>query len=438
MGGVVVTGTHNGAFLVKYDTNGAQEWSRSFRSTVLVQGQDVAVGPTGTVVLTGNLRGTTNLGGASLTSTGDDDAFLAYFEANGAHRWSQRFGNTGDDWGHGCTFDPSGDLTLTGVFSASVDFGGGPLVSAGLNDAYVVKFDDEVVDTAPPVITCPADVDVEQTTPAGTPATHAVIAAFLAGASASDDVDPAPAVTHDAPDIFPLGTTTVTFRAADASGNHAECTAAVTVIDTTPPQLTVALDKYLLWPPNNQFVTVCAKVTVLDNGMAEPTFWLVSITSNEPAERGTRQRSQDVRGAEYGTPDLCFELRAKRAGNGSGRVYEIVYATTDGSGNTVYASARVRVPHNMSCELTSVHPNPFNPQTTLVYSVWEGGRVQVAIYDARGSLVRRLVDQVMPAGEHRVTWNGLDGNGQPVGSGIYFVRLADGSGVDTRKMVLLK
>jgi flagellar hook assembly protein FlgD len=85
-----------------------------------------------------------------------------------------------------------------------------------------------------------------------------------------------------------------------------------------------------------------------------------------------------------------------------------------------------------------VYPNPFNPQTTVEYLLLEDGRVQVAIYDARGSLVRRLVDQTMPAGEHRVTWNGLDGAGQPVGSGIYFVKLATGSGVDTRKMVLLK
>ncbi|HXV12786.1 MAG TPA: HYR domain-containing protein [Candidatus Krumholzibacteria bacterium] len=437
MGGIVVTGTNNGAFLLKYDPNGALEWSQSFRSTVLVQGQDVALGPGGTIVLTGNLRGTTSFGGASLTSAGDDDAFLAFFEGNGTHRWSQRFGNTGDDWGHGCYFDPSGGLTVTGVFSSSVDFGGGPLVSAGLNDVYVLKFAEEA-DTSPPVITCPADAAVEQTTPEGTPATHAVIAAFLTGASASDGVDPAPVVTHDAPDTFPVGTTSVTFRATDAAGNFAECTATVEVVDTTPPQITLVLDKELLWPPNNQYETVCAKVTVSDNGTGEPTFWLVSITSDEPVERGPRQRAQDISGAEFGTPDLCFELRAKRAGNGDGRVYTITYATIDGSGNTVHATAFVRVPHDMSATLTSVHPNPFNPQTTLEYTLSVGDRVQIAIYDVRGSLVRRLVNQVMPAGEHRVTWNGLDQAGRPAGSGIYFVKLSAGSDVDTRKIVLLK
>ena len=452
-GSVVVTGVYDGAFLAKYDMDGVPQWSRSFNGSDMVQGLDLDVSAAGTIAITGNLRGTTNFGGEALASAGDDDIFLAVYEATGAHRWSERFGNTGDDWGYGCEFDPSGNLMSTESFSASIDFGGGALVSAGLSDVYLVKFDDpiDVADTTPPVITCPADVEVEQTDPGGTPATHPAIAAFLAGASASDDQDPAPAITHDAPDVFPLGATLVTFRATDATGNQAECTATVSVLDATPPRINIVLDRDVLWPPNHKFVTVCSKVTVSDNGSAEPVFWLVSITSNEDANgRGSGHTSDDVRGASIGTPDLCFDLRAERAGNGDGRVYEIVYAASDGSGNTVYGTAWVRVPHDMSADmsdnvessrqttLTSVHPNPFNPQTTLEYSLSVGNRVRIDIYDARGSLVRSLVDQTMPAGDHRVTWNGGDQDGRPVGSGVYFVKMAAGSHVETRKIVLLK
>ena len=438
-GCVVVTGMYNGTFLVKCDAAGAQQWSQTFASSDMVQSLGLAVSPGGTIVITGNLRGTTNFGGGPLSSAGDDDIFLAVCDATGAHRWSQRYGNTGDDWGYGCGFDPSGNLIAAGIFSNSVDFGGGPLPSAGVSDVYVVKFDDYVPDTTPPAISCPADVQVDQTGPGGTPATHPTIAAFLAGASASDDVDPAPVITTNAPAVFPLGTTPVVFRATDAASNQSECTATVTVLDTTPPRITVVMDKTVLWPPNHKFVTVCAQVTVSDNGSTDPTFTLVSVTSNEPPNwLGDGDTGPDIQGAEIGTPDLCFDLRAERSGNGNGRVYEIVYAVSDGSSDPVYATAYVRVPHDNQTALTSVHPNPFNPQTTLVYALSADDRVEIAIYDVRGALVRRLVNQIMPAGEHRVSWNGVDEDGRPAGSGVYFVKLATGSDVDTRKIIMLK
>jgi hypothetical protein len=449
-GGVVATGYYDGAFLVKYDTNGVPQWTQSFTSTQVVQGLDLAVSSTGKIAITGNLRGTTNFGGGPLTSAGNDDIFVAIFEATGAHRWSQRFGNTGNDGGYGSAFDPSGNLIATGIFTTSVNFGGGLLVSAGMTDGYLVKFDDDVVaDTTPPVITCPADIQVGQTGPDGTPATHPAIAAFLSGATASDDLDPAPIVTNDAPAVFPPGTTSVTFTARDASGNHAECAANVSVLDATPPTINVVLDKHVLWPPNHKFVTVCAEVTVSDNVDADPTFALVSITSNESGDgHGDGHTSEDIRGAAIGTPDRCFDLRAERAGNGNGRVYEIVYGVSDRSGNAAYDTVQVRVPHDMSANsgeessrstaLTSAHPNPFNPETTVEYSLAAADRVHIVIYDARGSLVRSLVDGIMPAGEHRVTWNGVDQANRPVSSGIYFVRMTAGSHVETLKIVLLK
>ena len=75
-----------------------------------------------------------------------------------------------------------------------------------------------MVDTTPPAITCPADVKIGagQTPVLGTP-------------TVSDAVDPAPAVSNNAPATFPTCATTVTWTATDASGNYATCTQQVTV-----------------------------------------------------------------------------------------------------------------------------------------------------------------------------------------------------------------
>jgi FlgD Ig-like domain len=84
------------------------------------------------------------------------------------------------------------------------------------------------------------------------------------------------------------------------------------------------------------------------------------------------------------------------------------------------------------------HPNPFNPTTTIGYSVAEAGPVLLDVYDAAGHLVRRLVDGVRGVGSHTATWDGRDDSGSAAGSGLYFYRLEVGKVTETRKMVLLK
>jgi len=89
-----------------------------------------------------------------------------------------------------------------------------------------------VTDTTPPVVTPPAPITVS--TSEGS-ISRSVVGAFLGSATATDIVDPHPTVSNDAPESFPLGRTTVTFVASDASGNHTAKTSSVTVVETTTP-----------------------------------------------------------------------------------------------------------------------------------------------------------------------------------------------------------
>jgi hypothetical protein len=84
------------------------------------------------------------------------------------------------------------------------------------------------------------------------------------------------------------------------------------------------------------------------------------------------------------------------------------------------------------------YPNPFNPATTLPWSVARAGRVTLCVYDARGAMVRTLVDAPVGAGQYRSEWDGRDGDGRAVGSGVYFARLVAPDGIAVRKLVLLK
>jgi len=94
-------------------------------------------------------------------------------------------------------------------------------------------------DTTGPAVSVPADITVDAASADGTPASNAAIAAFLQEATAADATDGSVAVTNDAPTVFPVGATTVTFSASDVLGNVGSNTAVVTVEDQSPPVITV-------------------------------------------------------------------------------------------------------------------------------------------------------------------------------------------------------
>jgi len=83
-------------------------------------------------------------------------------------------------------------------------------------------------------------------------------------------------------------------------------------------------------------------------------------------------------------------------------------------------------------------PNPFNPQTVIAYDLARSGPVRLDIFDLRGRLVRRLVDESVAAGRHQVRWDGRDGGGREMASGVYLCRLhAEGLGL-MHKMTLVR
>jgi glycosidase len=83
-------------------------------------------------------------------------------------------------------------------------------------------------------------------------------------------------------------------------------------------------------------------------------------------------------------------------------------------------------------------PNPFNPSTTIRYSIVEPGNVSIKIYDVLGREVKTLINEVKTVGTHSSTWNGYDNFDNKVSSGIYLYRIKVGSFVEAKKMVLLK
>jgi hypothetical protein len=122
---------------------GSQIWARRLSGSGPFDNayaSGIAVDDVGNVVVVGAFQGSVDFGGGSLTSAGGTDVFVAKYSASSAHLWSRRFGGASDDYAEGVTVDGAGDVDVAGYFSGSADFGSGVLTSAGGTDAFVAKY----------------------------------------------------------------------------------------------------------------------------------------------------------------------------------------------------------------------------------------------------------------------------------------------------------
>ena len=93
----------------------------------------------------------------------------------------------------------------------------------------------------------------------------------------------------------------------------------------------------------------------------------------------------------------------------------------------------VNVYDAMSYSISSIYPNPFNPETTIEYIIPTDEMVSVSIYDLNGRMVTSLSNGVQSAGYHSVVWNASE-----MPTGLYFVKLVAGSYRETQKIMLIK
>jgi hypothetical protein len=120
------------------------------------------------------------------------------------------------------------------------------------------------------------------------------------------------------------------------------------------------------------------------------------------------------------------------------------YTTADfisvAGGRTGIGDGGTEVPVPRTFALEQNTPNPFNPQTSISFTVPEdaSGRVELAVYSLRGQRVRTLVSDTKAPGRYTVAWNGRDDAGRALPSGVYLYRLTAGEQVLTRKMMLAK
>ena len=129
-------------FVARFDGQGNHDWSKSFGVSGEHLPTAIKVDSSGAAMIAGTFSESITFGASTLTSAGGNDIFFAKLRpSDGTTQWSKRFGTSSDDSITDIAVDASDNMLIAGTTDGAVDFGGGPLLSAGLPDIVIAKLD---------------------------------------------------------------------------------------------------------------------------------------------------------------------------------------------------------------------------------------------------------------------------------------------------------
>jgi hypothetical protein len=428
-GGALASAGLRDLFLAKFGPTGTFGFAKRFGDASDQQSTAMLVDYTDNVYWTGYFAGAVNFGGSALTSAGGNDAFLVKLDTAGAHLWSKKFGDAGDQRGIGLGPDHWGNIDLALDFTGSMDLGNGNITSAGNFDIGVVqygaagnylwggRFGDAAEQHATAVATEP-------------------FTGFLYVAGANSGT-----CNFGGSNITSAGGSDMFIAKWDCYGNHiwsdgwgdaANQTASALATDDTGFLFMAGTFEGRIDLGGGPLVSAGFQDVLLAGFQTNGTHALSRSYGDPSNFQAPTCLIEDASynvifgGGFQGTIDFGGSTMSSTAGDG--------FAVKFGPGVTPVREE----PRGPAATSLIAQPNPFNPQTTLRYVVPARGRVRLDIYDLRGAHIATLFDRTMDAGEFTASWRGVRDNGSRVASGVYFARLTTAAGETTRKLVLLK
>jgi len=450
-GGDLVSAGENDVFVAKFTTSLAHTWSKRFGGTDNQACTGLDVDAAGNVLFTSGFYSTIDFGGGVLTTDGGPArAYLALLDPNGAHLWSRAFGSVGIATGNVVRFDANDDVVWTGTYSGSITIGAQSFSSAGNSDFFLAKLSTR---DALPAVTSVVDVPNDQ---------GRKLKIQFDRSGFDDEISPTPVVRYDAfrrddppPSLVAGGSPAATVWTQVASVNAYTANSYGIEVPSLGDS-TVALGQY----QTVYYVRAASAVPGLYfDSPPDSGYSVDNLAPGIPTD--LLYVSGDLTWDESGDEDFDYftvyggstssfgaatliDYTVDPAVDVAAAPYTYYFVTaTDFSGNEgkpAVLNALTGVGDTLKHYVLSIssYPNPFNPETTIRYTLPSAGRVQVRVYDARGALVSSLVDEEKLAGAYTRAWNGTDGSGNAVSSGVYFARVEHASGTRSYKMLLLK
>jgi len=402
-------------FIAKMDPNGCWLWVESVGGSETDEGNGIITDDTGNIYVTGCFEETASFGSFDLNSSGGRDIFIAKMDTNGNWLWAVSAGGNYWDEGLAINTDVDGNVLVTGYYWGLASFGPVNLTSNGNYDMFILKIESE----------------------------GNWLWAISAG---GDQYDFGRGIiTDDTGNIYVTGffEETASFGSFDLNSSGVE-DIFIAKIDTN----------------GNWQWAISIGGSYWDEGRAISidNYWNIFITGTfgiSSSDCGIFVAKIDVNGnllwvesASGSFGDVGNAISTFSDGNVyvTGAFRDLVgFGTFNITSNGSWDIFVAKITNNTFTEneLFSTemeffnYPNPFNPTTTISFSITEESNVELSIYNIKGQKIKSLLNDQITAGEHSIVWYGTDASGKKVASSVYLYRLNVNGKIEAVKKCLL-
>ncbi|MCK5052304.1 MAG: SBBP repeat-containing protein [Candidatus Cloacimonetes bacterium] len=425
----LTTSVNSDIFVAKIDAIGNWLWATQAGGSGLYcdQGSGITIDDNGNSYVTGFFEGIATFGTTTLTSNGESDIFVAKMDADGNWLWSSKAGGNENDCGFGIAIDDDGNSYVTGFFEGTANFGSYSLTSSGSYEIFIAKMDAN----GNWLWSSKAggnDWDESWGIAVDNDGNSYVTGEFNGTA------------TFGSYSLFCIGWFDIFVAKMDANGNWLWATRASG--GGLEYGQAIAIDD-----DGNSFVTGFFE------GIA--TFGSTSLTSSGNEDifvakmdvNGNWLWAMNAGGSEH---DGGLGIAIDDDGNSylTGFFHDTAtfgtYSLINSGGNNIFV-AKLGNDTSVENEIIptklelSNFPNPFNPSTTISFSIHEESNVELTIFNIKGQKTKTLANNEFTKGNHSIIWNGDDELSEPVSSGVYLYKLnVNGNTEAVKKCLLLK
>jgi len=410
-------------FVTKISSNGEFVWAKKAGGVEDEQANAVTVDNSGNVYIAGSFKDKSIFGSTELTASGENtDLFVAKLDYNGNFIYAKKAGGADDDQATSIGTDSLGNLYVTGSFMSTAQFGDISLTSNGTYDAFVAKIGQ--------------NGDFSYVKKAGgngddfgqSIAVDAAGNQYLLGSFQNNLTVNSTTLTAD-------GYSDILIAKLDNTGNFIYAKRAGGSGEDYG--FSNVVDKY-----GNRYLTGNFE-QIAHIGSFELTsagLWDVYIAKLNPDGDCLSALRAGGSGDDIGN-GIGIDKQGNAYTTGSFRTVaqfgetaltpygsDDIFVTKTSYTNSISEDKKV-----LSCDLVSVYPNPFNPATTISYQLTMDNATMLSVYNAKGELVKSLVNGMQNAGSHSVSF---DGSG--LNSGVYFVKLVAGNSALNQKILMVK